>query len=164
MSEAQAGRLREAKADRARADRSLAEAYRKSTAAYQLWCEADRRVREIEAGHGVSVPAAEFVKGTVFEEVASDEQLARPVGDRCSLSDEEIVSLRSLVADNTQKDSQLAERTVTLERVADTLEARTEALENLVSRIDRLRKGWPANVPIPSTAEARRALEKESGP
>lgn len=53
-------------------------------------------------------PAEKCIRGTVFEGMASDAQLALPIGERFSLSDEQLLSIRALVADNTEKDAELA--------------------------------------------------------
>ncbi len=52
-------------------------------------------------------PTMNPTAGTIFEDVCSNAQLARPVEDRWSLSDEQIVSVRALVRDNTDLTQQV---------------------------------------------------------
>ncbi len=55
-----------------------------------------------------STPTAECVKGTMFEDCVSDEQLALPVGERYSLSDAQIYGVRALVSYCSEKDARIA--------------------------------------------------------
>ncbi len=70
---------------------------------------------------------ADLLKGTIFEDVCSDAQLARPVGDRYSLSDEQIVSVRALVRNNTD----LARKTSEAENEIQRLRAGVSELRYL---------------------------------
>ena len=92
--------------------------------------------------------------GTIFEDVCSDEQLRRPVEYRYSLSDEQIRSLRSLLADNTAKDGELA-----------ALRAENGQLRAVVVRLLDHLGGTSMAIPIDAKwwdkwmAEARRGIE-----
>ena len=106
----------------------------------------------------VPEPTAECVKGTVFEACASDEQLALPVGDRYSLDDEQIYSIRALVTGNTAKDAKIvalrAENAALKEdREAHikTIEAQETSIRNLEGRLG---DGLELN-PLPGDFEDR---------